>query len=128
MKVNAHLIIISVDMIENKTYVLSKNKEKVIFPSYEINEENKNRFDSFMLDMLIQNVYVENFMINTQPQFITANFEPDNDDQKQDMNMGFGFLTDHTDQIDKDNFWVEFNYMNPQDYNNVLYQTIQRLK
>jgi hypothetical protein len=128
MKVNAHLIIISVDMKENKTYVLSKDKEKITFPSYEINQENKNTFDSFMIDMLIQNVYVENFMINTQPQFITANFDPDNDDQKQDMNMGFGFLTDYTDQIDKDNFWVEFNYMNPQDYNNVLYQTIQRLK
>ena len=128
MKVNAHLIIISVDMKENKTYVLSKDKEKITFPSYEINQENKNTFDSFMIYMLIQNVYVENFMINTQPQFITANFDPDNDDQKQDMNMGFGFLTDYTDQIDKDNFWVEFNYMNPQDYNNVLYQTIQRLK
>ena len=128
MKTNAHLIIISINMSENKTYVLSTDKEKIRFPFIEIDESNKSQINSMLIDKLIEKVYVENFLINTQPQFITIDFDTGDDEQKNNLNIAFGFLADYTNEIDTNCSWIEFNYMDPSTYNNVIFQTIQRLK
>lgn len=130
MKVFAHLIVIGIDMGINKSYILSTDSEKIIYPKVEINQDNKTDIERVLSDAVINHVYVADHLISCPMQLISIDFTDVEDEFKDDLNMAFGYLIKYSndEQTAEGSHWIEFDYINPSSYDAVILKTIQRLK
>ena len=128
MLVNANLVVISVDMSVNKTYVLSQSNEKnfFLFPSVTITNENKNVLEEVIVNKITG--LIDCHELELFPQII-SHHEPSISDANEELNMVFGFLVTYKEETKNDNYeWVEFDFSKEETLNNTIYRTIQRLK
>lgn len=130
MRAFAHLILLGIDMSTNKSYILSTDPEKIVYPKVEITKENKTDIERVLSDAVINHVYVQDHILSCPMQLISINFTDVEDEFKDDLNMAFGYLIGYGDdkQTSEGSHWIEFEYTNPATYDPVILQTIQRLK
>lgn len=125
MIVTVYIVVITTRMDLNKSYVLSNDSEKIILPSLEINDTNKNTLIKDIQINIQSHIGVSD--IELIPQIITHHSEL-LDKEPNKLNMVIGFLVNYTDIINDNVHWVEFGYNSPDKYHNILYETIQKLR
>lgn len=128
MIVNANLVIVSVDMSENKTYILSKinNDKEFDFPVVTVTDENKNVLEEVFINKILG--IIDCHELELFPQIITHHDDTISDEENT-MNMVVGFLVTYKENTKHNEYrWVEFDYSKNAEPNNTIYRTIQRLK
>lgn len=122
--VNINCIVFSVDIANNKRYVLSTNDKDIIFPKITLTKNMLGDIDETLVSFLKEHVCVN--QLELMPQLITLH----NDlieTEDNNMNAVYGFIIEHT--ISTNNcYWIEFNFVEPTKYSEILFETIQQLK
>lgn len=131
MNVVAHLIIISVNMTENKTYIVSRKNEdnEFIFPELTVTNENKNVLEEILTNKVI--MLTDGNEYESFPQIVSHHCVTVSDDDEQDrLNLIFGFLITTSQQIIKNEEfeWKEYIFTEVYKNQTIINNTLMRLK
>ena len=123
--VNLNLIVLAIDKIRGRQYILSQHPHNIVLPSLEMTNSIR---DSGIEEQLIK--YLQKFIFTNEleltPQLI--NLHSKHIEIKDNtLNTVYGFVIDYTENINE-LFWIEFNYTNPNTYSLLIFETIQKLR
>lgn len=123
--VNLNLVILAIDKVRGRQYILSKHPHNIVLPSLELDNSIRDQEIEQYLVKHVQNLVFTN-ELELIPQLITLHSKHI-EIQDGIINTVYGFVLDYTDQINE-SFWIEFNYTNPNKYSLLIFETIQRLR
>jgi hypothetical protein len=125
-RINIHSIIFSVDIINNKRYVLSTDENKIEFPIITLDKQTILSINSTLIKNIKNYVYVSD--LELLPQLITPHSKQiPNEDSTPTINMIYGFIINYTTSINN-SYWIEYNYIDSHKYSDIIIETIQKLK
>lgn len=123
--VKANCVVLGVDMKNMKKYVLSTDKENIIFPQVTLDKESIKTINATIVDYLHKNVnYVSD--IELLPQLINLHSNYIDNPETTDLNAVYGFVVDYNPDI-KEWYWIEFDELQPVKYSNVIFEVMQKL-
>lgn len=123
--VKANCVVLGVDMKNMKKYVLSTDKENIIFPQVTLDKESIKTVNATIVDYLHKNVnYVSD--IELLPQLINLHSNYIDNPETTDLNAVYGFVVDYNPDI-KEWYWIEFDELQPVKYSNVIFEVMQKL-
>lgn len=122
--VKINCVIIGTDIPNNIQYILSTNKTDIVFPCLELNAIHKENIDLYITDFLKQYIFVSE--LELMPQIISLHSK-DLQCSKNDLNVVYGFVVKHTININ-DVYWIPFDYSQTNQYSNLIFEVIQKLK
>lgn len=123
--INLYCVIISMNTKNNSVYILSNEKENLVFPKIAVDSSvlsnSQEAFDNLLKEYLPQANEVEFF-----PQFIKLHSDII-DSTLNNINSVYGFIISHTQKMNNC-FWIPFNIGNNTKYHDLLLEVIQKLK
>lgn len=122
--IRIHYIVLSTDIPNNKTYLLSIDKEILKLPSFEANSENINDIEKHLVEHL-KNLVFTNEM-EMIPQLISFNDSFIPNKVSDVVDVVYCFVLTLTPSLNGC-FWKEFNYSEPSEYSNLIFKAIREL-
>jgi hypothetical protein len=123
--VNLNLVVLSIDKVRGKQYILSKHPNNIVLPILELNNDIR---DKDLGDYLIKHLQTMVFTNELEliPQLINLHSSnlPVTDNC---LNTVYGFVINYIEHINNA-YWIEFNYTNPTSHSLLIFETIQKLK
>ena len=125
--INIHCVVFGTDIPNNKTYILSTQKEDISFPSFVLTMDNITDLDNYLIKFLKNYIFVND--LELIPQLITLNSIDivNSETDINTLNTIYGFIVNHTHSINNC-YWLNFEYKEPMKYGNLLLEVIQKLK
>lgn len=117
-------VLFSTNINLNKRYVLSIEKDSIILPSFLITQDNIQNIDHSIIEFLKQLVFVND--LELLPQLININTKVISDNINR-LDIIYGFIINHTGNINNCH-WVEFDLLQEQQYSQLLFEVIQKLR
>jgi hypothetical protein len=111
--INIHVVIFTIDIKNNKKYVLSTNKDNINLPQMKVDQQTKKNIDRSICEFIRQKyLFLSDYEI--LPQFVS--FHSETLSQTADsIDMVYGSIVPSDCQKnDKDCYWVEFNIADPE--------------
>lgn len=121
--ININCIIFSTNICKNKKYVLSLDKNNLVFPVFQLRSDMLLNIESSIIAYLKELIFVNE--LELIPQLITLNSIYLN--QNDEINTVYGFVVGFTQSLNNC-YWYEFDLANPIHHTNLLIDTIQKLK
>lgn len=123
-KVRIHFIILTTDIPQNKQYILSLNKDSIELPSIYVDESNDKQINDSALEYLQKLVLLDKFQL--MPQLISLNETTLPNVESDTLNVVYGSVTKFSPSLNNC-YWYEFNYFMPNNYNDAIIKTVQKL-
>lgn len=123
--IEIHCIVIGTNLQENKQYIVSTNENEIVFPSFYLNHENKSDIQNEVVKFLQSNI--ESHAIELIPQLITLNDDCLKDKKKNSIHTVYSSLITYTNDINN-LYWIEFDFLQPNRYSNLIFEVIHKLK
>jgi len=125
--IKIHCVVIGTDLRNNKQYLLSLDEKETVFPSFFLDNTNKSNIEESVVDFLKQYVGVSE--LELMPQLISLNYTDlsSNNKKKNQINTVYSSLVNQNSSINNA-YWVEFDFLNPNKYINLIFEVIQKLK
>jgi hypothetical protein len=111
--INIHVVIFTIDIKNNKKYVLSTNKDSINLPQMKVDQQTKKNIDRSICEFIRQKyLFLSDYEI--LPQFVS--FHSETLSQRADsIDIVYGSIVPSDCQKnDKDCYWVEFNIADPE--------------
>lgn len=111
--INIHIVVFTTDIKNNKKYVLSTNKDNIVLPQMEVDQQKKENIDQYICEFVRQKyLFLSDYEI--LPQFVS--FHSKTLCQKENsIDMVYGSIVPFDCQKnDEDCYWVEFNIVDPE--------------
>jgi hypothetical protein len=126
-KVNIHCVVFSTDIAHNKKYILSTNDEKIEFPVLLLNKDNSLSINENLISFLKNHIYVNDLELIPQIINVNSEFIKNTDLDTPTLNMIYGFIVSHSNSLNNTH-WVEFDFLKPNEYSNIIFEVIQKLR
>lgn len=127
MKVFANIVIITTSPEEQKTYVLSTDKEQIVLPKFEITQENRYDILLNMCDFLREN-YILATDIEFMPKLVTVHSRELEEDQQEDLQLVYASLVEKSLQRDEENaHWIEFSFLSQDKIVPIIFEAVRSL-
>jgi hypothetical protein len=125
-KVNINAVVFATDIPNNKKYILSTKDTDLEFPHLILDIDKLSSLNSVLVNYLKQYVFVSD--LELLPQIINLHSSDiKNEDQTPTLNVIYGFIVNYTNSINNC-YWIEFDYLKPIQYSNLIFEVIQKLK
>lgn len=125
-QVNLNCVVFSTNVALNQRLVLSLDKDKIVFPSLQLNNDIIKDIPQHLINFLKQYVFVND--LSLLPQLINIHTEIlKNESDESILNVVYGFIIEHTSSLNNA-FWIEFQFLQEQPYSNLLFEVIQKLR
>lgn len=125
-KVNLNCVVFSTNIALNQRLVLSLDKDKIVLPSCLLNAEMISKgIDESLIEFLKQYVFVSD--LELMPQLINLHSATLCENNSDALDVVYGFIIQHTMSLNNA-FWLEFDFLTPQPYSNLLFEVIQKLR
>lgn len=122
---NAHLVIFTTNIDENKQYVLSSNKNKIELPCLSIDQETKKDIDESIGEFIRRDVL---FLQNEELfiQLISLNEEAISNDPET-ISSVYGFIVPSKTQVNIEKYhWLEFDLLDENNKYNLIFIDVIR--
>lgn len=126
MKIVTHLVVITTEFCNKSFSVLSLDENKIIFPTIELTEDNRNKLYSEAYQKIMKLLPSAN-ELEIIPQITTYHSSALGNDPGI-INMVFGYLVSYADPSDMAH-WFSINYTDTKNkYIPTIFEVVQRLK
>ena len=117
--------VLSTDIPNNKKYILSTTEDNISLPLLDYTEDFVNiNLESKVIE------YLKNFIIVSElemiPQLISFNDILFPNKEEKTTYILYGFIVSHVPSLNNC-YWKEFDYLKPNEYNNIIFKVIQNL-
>jgi hypothetical protein len=124
-KVSLNCVVLTTNISLNKKYVLSLDESNIVLPKLYLTKENlSNNLNNTVVQFLKQYIFVSDIELLPQLICLHSNNIPN---ETEEINAIYGFLVNKTNSLNKC-FWIEFDYLQPNTYTELLIEVIQALK
>jgi hypothetical protein len=125
--IKVNLVIIGTDIPINKQYVLSSDSSDIVIPSLSLEKKYLKNIDDSIIEYAQTLVFTNELELT--PQLISLHNDTIENASNNELNVIYGFVVKKTENIDNSKcFWIEFDYVNPNKYSNLLFEVTQKLK
>lgn len=124
IKTKINCVVLGTDIAHSRQYVLSLDDKEIIFPYLYVNLNNKKNIESAIIDMLKSHIFISE--LELMPQIISLNTNHIVADDNE-INTVYGFVVKHTSNLNKA-YWIPFHYSEPNQYSNLIFEVIQKLR
>lgn len=123
--IKIHAVIIGTDIPLNKQYVLSIDQNDIELPHLYLSNDFLSDVEQKIVDYARTLVFTNELELT--PQLISLNNKWIESTDQNQLNVVYGFVIKKIDNIDK-SYWIEFDYVHPNKYSNLLFEVTQKLK
>jgi len=123
-KVKVSFIVLTTDIPQNKQYILSLNKDSIQLPSFYIDDTNSLTISDSAVEYLQGLILLDKFQL--MPQLISLNETTLPNVESDTLYVVYGSVTKFSPSLNNC-YWYEFNYFMPNDYNDAIIKTVQKL-
>lgn len=123
--ISINCVVLSTDITNNKQFVLSLSKDSIEFPNFLCDNDFLDNQEIYLSKFLKKYIFVNEAELMPQLICIDSKYISDNKDR---INLVYGFVTSKTTSISDDVNWFEFSYQEPNPYSNILFEVTQKLK
>lgn len=122
--VKIHFVILATNIKKSKQYVLSLDKKEIELPFMILESNNLEELDSDIIENVQKFVFTNE--LELMPQLINLHSKSIQEIPNQ-INTVYGFIIDQTNNINN-SYWIEYDYLTPNKYSNLIFETTQKLK
>lgn len=123
-KIKISFVVFGTNIDMNKKYILSLEQDNIIFPHMTLSTADLSGLDEKIIQSVKNYVYVND--LELLPQLITLN-SLDLPQEDYTLNVVYGFVIGVTQNINNA-YWYEFDFLQPNQYTNLLFEVIQKLR
>lgn len=126
--VKMHFVIFTTQIAANKKYILSTNKDTIELPFKVLSVNDLSNIDQSITSSLKEYIFVNELELIPQLINLHSLYIENKEDNKNILNTIYGFIVGYTDNINNEKCsWVEFDYLNPIPYSNLIFEVTQKL-
>jgi hypothetical protein len=123
-KIKMHFVVLATEVKRDKQYILSSSENDIEIPYTYLDSSLLQNLDEAVIRNVQKIVFANELelmpqLISLHNKFIT--------ESPGEINCVYGFIIDKTDNIN-DSFWIEYDYLTPNKYSNLIFETTQKLK
>lgn len=122
--IKIYFVILATEIKTNKQYVLSINEKEMQLPFIYLEQSYLEKLDSIIIESVQKLVFANEMEL--MPQLISLH-NRFIEETNNEINCVYGFVINKTDNINNSS-WISFDYLNPNKYSNLIFETIQKLK
>lgn len=123
-RVKVYFIVLTTDIPQNKQYILSLNKGEIELPSFYVDDSNASKINDSAIEYLQSLILLDKFQL--MPQLISLNETTLPDTEPNTLCVVYGSVTKFSPSLNNC-YWYEFNYFMPNNYNDAIIKTVQKL-
>lgn len=123
-QIKIQYIVLSTDIPNNKTYIMSTNKDQLVLPEFECDTSNINKIETSLVDHLKTLIFVNE--MEMIPQLVSFNDECIPNKTDNTVDVVYCFVLSLTPNLNNC-YWQEFNYTEPTEYSNLIFKAIRQL-
>lgn len=125
LKINC--VVLTTNLALGKKFVLSLDKDLITLPSFDLKAETiaSNTLESYIVENLKKYIFVND--LELLPQLITLHSNNIKRDNQDTINTVYASLVNYSNSLNNA-YWIEFDYLQPNEYTPVLIEVIQQLK
>lgn len=124
--IEIHCLVLGTDLKNGQQYVLSLNENDIVLPSFFLDNNSKLDVEKNIVSYL--NQYILCNELELMPQIISLHNESVVKSKKKNIvNTIYASVVNTSAQINN-SYWIEFNFMEPTKYSNLIFEAIQKLK
>ena len=120
-----YCVVLSTDIPNNKKYILSLEPDRIVLPTIPVINKDIIKNINQGLITYLKSLNVSDDDLALIPQIICLHSEHIQHDENT-INTVYGFLVDYNVDI-KNSYWVSFDYTQPNEYSNLIFEVIQKL-
>lgn len=121
-----HCVVFGTNKQTNKKFVLSINRDKIIFPKLSLTKDLLNNdIEDNLIKFLKQYVFVSDMYL--MPQLINIHSSIFDTQQENILNIIYGFVIEQTININN-SYWIELDLTKSIPENTLLYEVIHKLQ
>lgn len=124
LNVNINCVVLSTDIPQNKKYILSLDRDKIVLPTIQCTTSNIENLSQTITQYLRDIILVSE--MEMLPQLISANEPLLPNKNLESMDIVYGFLVSFSPNLNN-SFWVEFDHITPNAYTPLIIKVIQNL-
>lgn len=124
MEVVCNFIILSTNIAANKRYVLSEKADMISIPRLVINQTMIPNLNDNLFTHMKSLIFLSDLELT--PKFITLDSKHITKTRDNQLNVIYASVVPHTNSVNNC-YWVEFDYLVPTEYSNLLFEVIQNL-
>jgi hypothetical protein len=124
--IQIHCLVIGTDVKNSKQYILSTNDDEIILPCFLLDNQSKLDLEQSVIS------YLKNYVVCNElelmPQITSFHDESIPKGKKKNMiNTVYSSVINKESQI-HNAYWIEFDFLEPMNYSNLIFEAIQKLK
>lgn len=122
--IKIHFVVLATNPKRNKQYILSLSEKNMELPFMFLESSNFEKLDSDIIERAQEFVFANEIELTPQLINLHSRFIEEIPDQ---INAVYGFIINQTDNINNSH-WIEYDYLTPNKYSNLIFETTQKLK
>jgi len=125
-RISLNCVVLTTNLGLNKKYVLSLESDSIVLPKLELTKDFlESDLNNNIIKFLKEYIFVSD--IELFPQIISLHSKNVPEKKEKTINTVYGFLVNQTNSLNNC-FWIEFDYVQPTPYSELLVEVIQKLK
>lgn len=122
--IKIHFVVLATNPKRNKQYILSLSDKAIELPFMFLESSDLEKLDFNIIEHAQKFVFAND--LELMPQLINLHSKFIEETSNQ-INTVYGFIINQTDNINN-SYWIEYDYLTPNKYSNLIFETTQKLK